>query len=451
MPFYQQTSARRKKATQHVFIAVPTYGPIDPQVMQSIHAVKDNLISNDVSVETATLDGNCHVDDARNDLCRMFLESECTHLFFWDADVFASAQSVHQMLGHGVDMVAGLYPYKNDLLDFPVKLFNHTITPENNLISVAGVPTGFLLLSRNLVQAAYDKAKSKGAWVNKGDYGAMPVVEIFHRGFNPQENPRAIEAGITSVRMSGDYQFSYEMRELGYKVWVDPNLTLGHIGKKAWIGNVGRYWLEKSGQLHGLVPDMLVKLKGSVSLETRSTAIISLADAWGNKPYALDPFALDVIWQNVMDKDIKSLFETGSGVSTLLFALTGKKYMTLESSYVWAQKTEDFLKAGGLSLHGLRVRPIVNTSVGPWYDFDPKYQADFVLIDGPERTQLDPLGRSRIFDLCPAMISGAKVLMIDDADDGLGQLMCGRAEDAGFKVEVVKNPARRDFAMCTKE
>jgi hypothetical protein len=37
-----------------------------------------------------------------------------------------------------------------------------------------------------------------------------------------------------------DYLFCDRAREHGFEVWIDPSITLGHMGVQEYVGNYGR-------------------------------------------------------------------------------------------------------------------------------------------------------------------------------------------------------------------
>jgi hypothetical protein len=37
-----------------------------------------------------------------------------------------------------------------------------------------------------------------------------------------------------------DFLFCDRAREAGYEVWVDPSITLGHMGVQEYVGNFGK-------------------------------------------------------------------------------------------------------------------------------------------------------------------------------------------------------------------
>jgi hypothetical protein len=40
--------------------------------------------------------------------------------------------------------------------------------------------------------------------------------------------------------MGEDYLFCDRAREIGFEVWVDPSISLGHMGVQEYMGDYGR-------------------------------------------------------------------------------------------------------------------------------------------------------------------------------------------------------------------
>lgn len=451
MSSYHHTSSRRKNATKHVFIAIPTYGDIPAKAVHSLLAAKDHLIANDVSVDIAILEGNCHVDDARNDLVRLFLETECTDLLFIDSDVVYSHSAALQLLKHPVDIVGGSYPYKDDSESFPVEYLPSREVPvvHDTLIEVAGMPTGFLRISREAMKAAYSLNSGKGTWFPKGNYKAkIPMAEVFYRGYEPIGVGKG---GATLKRRSGDYQFCRDMRKAGWHIYCDPNLTFGHMGMAQSTGNLGKKLMEPHQGT--ILPQQLNSLRTNrarASIEVRASIIGYVADTFGNKPFAADAMLLDYLFMTASQPDVIRVLETGTGVSTAILQASDKAVISLEADPVWAAKTAGFLGLCGLSSTGIKVCPITETPSGPWYSFkEGSYRPDMIFVDGPHRTEAGM--RARFMDVLPNMVRHAKYVVVDDVDDGDGRALIARlSSEFGFSVDVYENPARRDFAVAVR-
>ena len=51
---------------------------------------------------------------------------------------------------------------------------------------------------------------------------------------------------IGRIKFGEDYSFCRRWRDIGGKVWLDPEIKLGHIGFKTFVGTIGS-WLKDRG------------------------------------------------------------------------------------------------------------------------------------------------------------------------------------------------------------
>lgn len=442
MPMNYRVGWRRPNATKHVFIAIPTYGDIKAGCVSSLNAVQHNLVAAGISGDVAILSGDCHVDDARNSLARSFLETDATHLMFIDADLEFSPDSVAKLLSYDEDVIGGVYPYKNDYEAFPYTVENPAKPKfdSRGLVTATGIPGGFTLIARRVVERLYKKAASKGAWHAKGDQpGRKPVVEIWHR---------TMERG--KERRSGDYEFCRKVRDAGFSIWIAPFLRFAHIGDKRWEGSLQDFWLRTSGEYERLAVEAVEEIrKGGAGIE----AFRTLSKAFGNEPFSADHVLLSVLYDLTKQPGINHVLETGSGLSSVVFAAAGAVAMSLEAEPSWGAKTDRLLAACKM-LVTVEHAPIIHHECGRWYDVAgvrnmPMPGFDLVFIDGPRRDE-DGI-RARICDVMPEALKGAKVVVVDDTDDPDGMALLARLnKEFGFVFDVHNGP-RRQFAVGTRE
>ena len=235
-----ETPAERK-----VFIAVPSYdGKIHVPTMNSL--ITDMLMSNPGTKYTLRFNmGCCLVARARNLLVTAFMASDCTDLFFIDSDIGWQPGALHRLVSHPVDMVAGIYPKRTDrYTDFPVMWPEGTSTitghPVTGLVLAKGVPTGFLRITRKVIEKmieAYPETR------HKDNDSAMPDKTCW----------ALFDHEISDNTYWGeDYTFCRRWGRLGGEIWVDPNLTFEHVGDKTFTGNLWS-WLSAGMPGHPLV------------------------------------------------------------------------------------------------------------------------------------------------------------------------------------------------------
>ena len=221
---------------KHVVIAIPAYtGQIHLATMRSI--VHDMLALSDRGDRVTIHDecGHALIADCRAQIVADFLASDGTDLVFVDSDVSWEKGALLRLVDHPVDVVAGVYPVRRDPLHFTVQF--DTSKPEvwsdaNGLIEVHGVPAGFLRLTRACLEKMRDayadtaffceRAPNQTAWALFADY-RLPSNPLF--------------------KMGEDYAFCARWRDIGGKVFLDPEMTFGHTGYKTFFGRLGT-WLK---------------------------------------------------------------------------------------------------------------------------------------------------------------------------------------------------------------
>lgn len=401
-----------------VFIAIPTYdGKITAPCAKSLFDAISHLIEKGIGYEVFIMAGNCHVDDARNGCVREFMQSECTDLFFIDADVGFEGYAIAHLLGMDKDIVAGVYPKKHEDIDFPV-----TVPPSTDLyadqegcVEVLGAPTGFMRIRRNALEKLWEANKHRRFIGQKDTQESFPYTIIFERTY---ENGH---------RYSGDYAFCRKWQELGGKVYVYPELFFSHEGSKEWCGTLGSYWRDKHGVTEQRFSEAITRLRnGDMSNEL----FVWLIEGWGNH-WAVDASCLLTLF--VLALETKgTILECGSGVSTIVLAIaaerTGAKLVTLENDSMWAFKVSETLSKYDLC-HTVTPTKIQDFDGYSWYDYSTEKEIDMVFCDGPPRG----IGRAGIVHRMKDKLLSATVLMDDTEDSHHQEIMSTLAN--GRKVE----------------
>jgi hypothetical protein len=213
----------------HVMVAIPAYsGQIHLGTMRSLFT---DLLTLQARGDRFTVQdecGNALIADARALIVAKFLASEANILVFVDSDVCWEAGALLRLVDAPVDMVAGIYPQRRDPPQYCVKWVNKPeLHAVNGLLDVVGVPAGFLKLSRVQLEKMVirysesefyaEMAPDKKAWALFADYR------------------------VGTQKMGEDYAFCQRWIDMGGKVWVDPEIKMGHIGYKTFEGHLGNY------------------------------------------------------------------------------------------------------------------------------------------------------------------------------------------------------------------
>ena len=200
-------------ATYKVFIAVPAYDhTVGYDFAMSLFRTAEVFKDEGIDSEMLFMGGNAYVDLARDILLHRFLRTSCSHILQLDADVGWNPEDVIRLLRHEKDFVAGIYPAKRVE---PTFMVNFNSDRENGLIGADGVPGGFCLIKRHVIE---------GALLHHADLIVEGIPEL------PGEKMAALHSHhVHGGRFWGeDMGFCRRIKEAGYKIWVDPLVNLRH-------------------------------------------------------------------------------------------------------------------------------------------------------------------------------------------------------------------------------
>jgi hypothetical protein len=210
-----------------VMCAIPAYsGQIHLGTFRSLFTDLLTLQARGDSFEVHDECGNALIADARALIVAQFLASDCDTLVFIDSDVCWEAGALLWLLDAPVDMVAGIYPQRRDPIAYCVKWKSEgELWAENGLLESVGVPFGFVKLTRAMLEqmvAQYpdsefyvENAPGQKAWALFADYR------------------------IGKHKMGEDYAFCRRWTEMGGRIWVNPEIKMGHVGFKTFPGHLG--------------------------------------------------------------------------------------------------------------------------------------------------------------------------------------------------------------------
>jgi hypothetical protein len=246
-------------ANTHVMIATPCYGGLIYEgYLRGITALVAELSGAGHPINLATVINESLITRARNELVKHFIMSDCTHMFFIDADICFSPQDVFRLVSHDKDIVVASYPLKGQrwsnlegmteiksVDEIRAKVVDHVVNfkfksdedarlgrveVEEGLIEVHESGTGFMCIKRHVIEKIIE-ANSDIVYqrevkhlINEKDDGVRWAVfdtEI-------EENGRYL---------SEDYLFCRRWQRLGGKVWLDPFIELTHMGTYAFQGH----------------------------------------------------------------------------------------------------------------------------------------------------------------------------------------------------------------------
>lgn len=156
-----------------------------------------------------------------------------TDFFFLDADLEWDANAALRMVNRPEDIIAGIYPKKNDTLEFPAAICMDAKTRKpiynDGLVKAEMIPTGFLRIKRHVYQALADTSPM----YRDGTGGNAECWNIFEMGF---DSTNIAETGYGQW-WGEDFALCRRLLKSGYEIWVDPDIQFGHRGAKTWRNN----------------------------------------------------------------------------------------------------------------------------------------------------------------------------------------------------------------------
>lgn len=388
-----------------VMLATTSYGDPDASYTFSIQASRKALHAAGFQTSYYLLVGNCHVDDARNDIATKFLASDAQWLVFLDADVSWEPEDLVRLCGHYRDLVGGVYPHRSELGQhkMPVRMKHGALPDSEGLIEVEGLPTGFMKISRHCLETVAAGCES---FEHEGETRRLIFQRVLMHG----------------TRWGGDLHFCNLWRATGGKLFADYEMVLGHASRVIVRGSLASY-------VRRVMNSTLRAVCGRIRAGTWKMADLSEALAYVDNYWGAQE---DVLAANIVlaGKAQGPIIEAGSGLSTVLMAAaTDQPVYCLEHDDFFAAKLRKMADEAGVDVI-LCSAPLV----GDWYDLAavdglPERFA-LGLNDGPPRS----LGgdRKRFFDHleCDAVVC-------DDADTpSYADFLHQWAGEHGMKCEI---------------
>jgi len=248
-----------EKTRPSIMIATPMYGgQCYGEYVQGLLSTVGRMRQVGVPLYWANLTNESLITRGRNELVRMFLETDYDYLMFIDADIGFMGQDVATLLAGDKDIACGLYTKKtinwpriqqavidgrDDLKDFGGEFaFNmagdtDATTNKDGMFEVRHGATGFMLIKRKVFETLQPHVSTYRTATMKDDHGDY-IKPLVHEFFYT-------ETDDTGALLSEDYAFCALWRKHGGKIYANPFIKLSHIGTYIYHGDI----LKSTGEL----------------------------------------------------------------------------------------------------------------------------------------------------------------------------------------------------------
>ena len=184
-----------------LLIAIPNMDTIRTEFEQSLRALENKLRNDGIPYEVKFISGSL-VYAARDSLAKHAVNNEFTEVLWIDSDMVFNEALYEDLRMNGKDMICGLfisrhYPYVNCIFSNLDPVDRITEIP-NDVFRVAACGFGCVLMKAQVIR---DVLNANGG-----------------KGFIPE------------MKMGEDVAFCKRATDLGYEIWCDPTVRVGHVG-----------------------------------------------------------------------------------------------------------------------------------------------------------------------------------------------------------------------------
>ena len=219
-------------------LGLPTYDfKISAKLAISLASFCVQAQQHGIDIQICNISGCSVVSRVRNLIASDFLSSDCTDLMFIDSDINFDAEDIFRLMAWNID------PKKGIVAGIPVarkkgKVYISTLDTDDDehifmdkmgLIRAKRVATAFMMIRRDVFTQLKD---AHPEWVYHDEKKVGDEMIAF------------FDFALKDGNYIGeDFLFCDRARELGFEVWIDPTIKLGHMGVEEFSGSFGEDYL----------------------------------------------------------------------------------------------------------------------------------------------------------------------------------------------------------------
>lgn len=226
-----------QKVHTKVFIATPAYdGMVTCDYAMSLADSMAMATALDIGVVASVMGNGAFIEIARNVFVKKFLETDCTHLFFIDADLKWESRAFVGLINSNRPVSCGVYRRRQEPEDYPVHYIEDKENPgltfmEGGWIPCDRVATGFLCIRRDVVEAMAAEADK---WQIR-DVGDVPAL-FYTKLIEPTEGNVGKGFVGEDFCFCDDYIDKFKDRFSGADIMAWPDFDFTHNGFKGnWL------------------------------------------------------------------------------------------------------------------------------------------------------------------------------------------------------------------------
>ena len=192
----------------------PIYSLQNPIIAKNHQRIKE---ISQYEVETISINGTS-VEHAKQIMYKKFLESDCDYFFNVDADIYfydLDISPIDILISNNKDIIGGIYVCKK----FPFRPAHRPLDLQKQYEEKGEFPEDYIFKIPKEVHEVQWLAG--GCMLIKRE-----VIEKLMKKFLVPNLPMTYKKEY----LSEDFGFCQRSRELGYKIYADPRIKLGHQG-----------------------------------------------------------------------------------------------------------------------------------------------------------------------------------------------------------------------------
>lgn len=212
---------------EHVFLGMPTHRNIHPRTCLSLLDTQAAFLDFGIPHVISVVYGDSLPHHARSLMLADFMESTCSIMAWCDSDIVWKWQDFFRMcvLAKLRGCVVGAYPSRDGKNRFTINVGGQDTvkSDDHGLIKIDGTGMGFSFIRRDILTKL-----SGAAELATFATASKPVPYVFRTDLDRvREMPDA---------RGEDIAFFADIRAAGYDVFLNPEVTLGHIGEVTHYG-----------------------------------------------------------------------------------------------------------------------------------------------------------------------------------------------------------------------